>query len=101
MAGILNIIPNAYQKYEYGTREPKLEILYHIADYFCVSSDWLLGLSDDMKRDYFLTNAERKFYAHPKTSKELIERYKGDKMANPASLAPVLLRTCEAERDAK
>ena len=39
-----------YQRYEYGTRNPSLEILIKIATYFNVSTDYLLGLSDDPTR---------------------------------------------------
>ncbi|MGG3890304.1 helix-turn-helix domain-containing protein [Metabacillus fastidiosus] len=38
---------NAYQKWEYGEREPKLETLGKLAKLFEVSADFILGLSDD------------------------------------------------------
>lgn len=100
MANLLNIIPTAYQKYEYGMREPKLNVLYHIADYFCISSDWLLGLSDNMHRDYYLAVAERKFFNDPNTKPELILRYQKDKADNPIA-APTFLHTYESIRDNK
>ena len=40
----------AYQKYEYGTREPAYQKLIALADYFDVSLDYLVGRSDEMKR---------------------------------------------------
>ena len=43
MALILNMTPNAYQKYELGTREPKLEVLIKIADAFGITLDELVG----------------------------------------------------------
>lgn len=43
MAEILNMTPNAYQKYELGTREPKLSVLIQIADTFEISLDELVG----------------------------------------------------------
>ena len=33
-------------RYEHGRREPKLETLIKIADYFNCSTDYLLGLTD-------------------------------------------------------
>lgn len=36
-----------YQNYEYGRRAPSLEMLPRLAKFFHVSSDFLLGLSDE------------------------------------------------------
>ncbi len=36
--------------YSYGQREPNVSTLIMIADYFDVSADYLIGLSDDPKR---------------------------------------------------
>ncbi|MGM9619410.1 MAG: helix-turn-helix domain-containing protein [Oscillospiraceae bacterium] len=41
-----DITEKAYQNYELMTREPKLEILIRIADYFEVSLDYLTGRTD-------------------------------------------------------
>lgn len=43
MAEKLGMTPNAYQKYELGTREPKLSTLVEIADILQVSLDDLVG----------------------------------------------------------
>lgn len=43
MAEKLGMTPNAYQKYELGTREPKLSTLIEIADILEVSLDDLVG----------------------------------------------------------
>lgn len=40
----------AYQRYEYGDREPNLTKLIALADYFDVSLDYLVGRSDDPAR---------------------------------------------------
>lgn len=40
----------AYQRYEYGTREPAYQKLVALADYFNVSLDYLVGRSDDPAR---------------------------------------------------
>ena len=41
-----DITEKTYQNYDLMTREPKLEILIRIADYYDVSLDWLVGRSD-------------------------------------------------------
>ena len=43
MANLLGMTPNAYQKYELGTRVPKLDVLIKIADAFEISLDELVG----------------------------------------------------------
>ena len=40
----------AYQRYEYGTREPAYQKLIANADFFGVSIDYLVGRSDDPQR---------------------------------------------------
>lgn len=42
-----DITEKAYQNYELMTREPKLEILLRIADFFEVSLDYLTGRTDE------------------------------------------------------
>jgi transcriptional regulator with XRE-family HTH domain len=51
MATMLDMAPNAYQRYELGTRQPKFDILIKLANYFCVSTDYLLGHSDDPQHE--------------------------------------------------
>lgn len=41
-----DITEKAYQNYELMTREPRLEILLKIAEYFDVSLDYLVGRTD-------------------------------------------------------
>ncbi len=41
-----DITEKAYQNYELMTREPKIEILGRIADFFGVSVDYLIGRTD-------------------------------------------------------
>lgn len=41
-----DITEKAYQNYELMTREPKLEILIKIADFYKVSLDYLVGRTD-------------------------------------------------------
>ncbi|MBR6793393.1 MAG: helix-turn-helix transcriptional regulator [Clostridia bacterium] len=42
-----DITEKAYQNYELMTREPKLEILIRIADFYKVSLDYLTGRTDE------------------------------------------------------
>jgi Helix-turn-helix. len=37
-------------RYETGTRDPKLDTLIEFADFFKVSTDYLLGRTDNRKR---------------------------------------------------
>ena len=46
IAGLLNMTVNAYQKYEYGEREPEMKVFIALADYFDVSIDYIVGRSD-------------------------------------------------------
>jgi len=43
----LNLRPGACSQYERGLREPGFDLLINIADYFGVSTDYLLGRSAD------------------------------------------------------
>lgn len=43
MAEHLGVAYRTYQSYEYGDRETNFEILLKLADYFDVSTDYLLG----------------------------------------------------------
>ena len=42
-----DITEKTYQNYELMTREPKLEILIRIADFYGVTLDWLTGRTDN------------------------------------------------------
>lgn len=46
MANHLEISERAYQHYEAGTREPNLDMLCKLADFFDVSTDYLLCRTD-------------------------------------------------------
>ncbi|MCL2461371.1 MAG: helix-turn-helix domain-containing protein [Defluviitaleaceae bacterium] len=43
VAEFLGINATSYQKYELSTREPNIETLGRLADYFGVTTDYLLG----------------------------------------------------------
>ena len=44
-----DITERAFQNYELMNREPKVEILVRIAEFFQVSLDYLAGLTDDLR----------------------------------------------------
>jgi len=46
----IGVSEQAYQKYEYGKREPGIGFAIALADYFDVSLDYLVGRSDDPAR---------------------------------------------------
>ncbi len=46
MAEFLGIIVRGYQRYEYGEGYPEIPGLIALADFFDVSTDYLLGRSD-------------------------------------------------------
>lgn len=43
VSSCLGCSPVVYSRYETGEREPSLEMLGKLADYFCVSTDCILG----------------------------------------------------------
>ncbi|MCI8484730.1 MAG: helix-turn-helix transcriptional regulator [Lachnospiraceae bacterium] len=47
IANAIGISLRAYQYYEAGERKPDIEILEKLADYFEISTDFLLGRTDN------------------------------------------------------
>jgi len=47
VAKVVGVTPEAIGMYENNKREPKAEILTRLAEYFGVSTDYLLGRTDD------------------------------------------------------
>lgn len=43
MAELIGITPRSYQRYESGEREPNIDTLIQIADFFKISLDELVG----------------------------------------------------------
>jgi transcriptional regulator with XRE-family HTH domain len=60
MAHKLGINRDIYANYESGRREPSYEVLKKIAEYFNVSTDYLLGVADDPVGDVADTEDNRK-----------------------------------------
>ncbi|MPL69276.1 hypothetical protein SDC9_15013 [bioreactor metagenome] len=59
LAELLGISPRALRFYESNDREPNIAGLNLLADYFCVSLDYLVGRSDDpMSFDFLLASAK-------------------------------------------
>lgn len=48
IASLLNIKQQSYIRYEYGTGEPSLQTLIKLAEIFEVTTDYLLGISDNI-----------------------------------------------------
>ena len=51
IAEYLGIHPNVYRRYEKGVREFPLELIVKLADYYHVSTDYLLGRTDRPEPD--------------------------------------------------
>lgn len=49
-ADYLGIKETSYQHYEYGKREPNYETLVKLSNLFSVSTDYLLGQTDNPQR---------------------------------------------------
>ena len=47
LATYLGVSERAYQHYEAGSREPNIDTLIALADYFDVSLDYLVGRTDN------------------------------------------------------
>lgn len=43
IANALGITVRSYQNYEYGQREPNIETIFKLADFYGVTTDYLLG----------------------------------------------------------
>lgn len=48
VADYIEVPESSYQRYEYGKHEPRYEILVKLADFFDVTTDYLLGRTDDI-----------------------------------------------------
>lgn len=76
LAAALNISVSALGMYERGQREPNIDMLVKIADYFDVSVDFLLGRTFDDKKikDIFVAlEMKNNIDALPLEYKELID----------------------------
>ena len=46
VSAALSIPLQTYANYEHGTRQPPIELIVEICKFYCVTSDYLIGLSD-------------------------------------------------------
>ena len=46
IANVLNIKQNTYSQYENGKRQLPIEVLIKLADFYKVTTDYILGLED-------------------------------------------------------
>lgn len=64
MSEFLNLAPPSYHGYESGKNKPPMDTLIKIADYFEVSVDYLLGLTDIPERNFIrLTDHQQSILA--------------------------------------
>lgn len=70
LASILNVSRTTISHWETGTSEPPFELLINIADYFEVSTDFLLGRLSKNKNDTslneYLKDCLKMYYQHIK-----------------------------------
>ena len=66
-ADALGISLRAYQNYEYGQREPNIEMIFKLADFYGVTTDYLLGRDtgepdtlDQLAAEFNMTALEKK-----------------------------------------
>lgn len=50
LSAVLNCSQQVYSNYELGQRDIPTDILIKLSDYYGVSTDYILGLSDNPKR---------------------------------------------------
>lgn len=52
IAQVLHCSQQVYSNYELGQRDIPTDVLIKLAEYYNVSTDYLLGLTDNPKRNY-------------------------------------------------
>nr|WP_249219914.1 helix-turn-helix transcriptional regulator [Bacillus licheniformis] len=67
LAKKLNITRSALSQYELGTREPNYDLLIKIADFFEVSTDYLLRGTDPKVQDKIFEDEAKRILNDPKT----------------------------------
>ena len=59
IADLLNMHRSVYRRYESGERETPAWVVVKLADYYNVSTDYLLGLTDNPERPIRLSKTEK------------------------------------------
>lgn len=72
---ILGIKQQVWARYEQGLTTPGSDVLHQICSKLNASSDWLLGLSEELKDDTRAVKAEQKLEALKKAITELLKEY--------------------------
>jgi len=73
LAKVINRSYQAYSQYELGKRQPSVDIIIIISKFYGVSSDYLLGLTDDPTPYYLAKPENLKELNVTGMSKELID----------------------------
>lgn len=97
-ASFLKVGKSMIARFVRAENMPSSEVLSNLADFFCVSTDYLLGRTDDAQFDYYFTKSEKEFFDDPKISKWAKKQYNLDISNNP-QFAPVYLRACRQLSD--
>lgn len=63
VAGTLGILPQAYYKYEANRATPSVDIIMRIANTYGVTTDYLLGRSDDPRLPQYSEEEVKKAFA--------------------------------------
>ena len=101
LAEYLGISERGYQNYEMGKREPSLEVLIQLAEYFGVTTDYLLGRVEEADEVLSQTLLNKKLYI---LSSDLYlfrnsEGLTPDEMARELGISEDLYRHLEGIRD--
>ena len=86
MAHLFDVTPVAWGRWESGAREPKLDTIVDIASYFCISVDWLLGVDDDMRQEYYYARKLLSFLTDPATDADCIASLQRDQRLSVGNL---------------
>ena len=62
LAAYLGISERGYQNYEMGKREPSLDVLKRLADYLGVTTDYLLGRSEEIDENNSSLRISKELY---------------------------------------
>lgn len=73
IADILGISQQAYLKYEHGDADPTIDALCKLSDFYCVTTDYLLGREKPVKPD-LLTMLTQEFHLN-ELEKVLVQAY--------------------------
>lgn len=95
---VLGIPEAKLDRYLDGSETPSYLDMWALADYFCVSQDYLAGRISVPQFETFFPDAEKCFLKSEKTSEPLAEAYRELVQKFPNNKA-VCLRYCELERD--